>query len=119
MFDKDADKRLDELAKISASLQRRAWRLNIEIPKEWWENDYDMQIERGARPDQLEFVGRVWLSDEGQERLNFRIQEAEAKLEDARLERRQKRFAFYSMIFSLLFGLTGWIVGLYALFTRQ
>jgi hypothetical protein len=118
MLDKEADKRLDALASVSASLQRRAWRLNIEIPKDWWENDDDMQIERGTRPDQLEFVRRVWLTDEGQDRLKFRIQEAEDKLEDARLERRHKRFVFYQMIFALLFGLTGWIAGLYALFTR-
>jgi hypothetical protein len=119
MFNKEADKRLDDLHKLSASLQRRAWRLNIEIPKEWWENDDDWQIERGTRPDQLEFVRRTWLIDEGQERLKFLIQKAEEKIEDERLERRQKRLAFYQVIFSLLFGLTGWILGLYALFTRK
>jgi hypothetical protein len=119
MLDKEADKRLDDLHKLSATLQRRAWRLNIEIPKEWWENDYDMQIESGARPDQLEFVGRVWLTDEGQERLKFLIQNAEEKIEDERLERRQKRLAFWQTIITLLFGLTGWLAGLYAMVFRR
>ena len=119
MSDKEYDKRIDALARTSASLERRAWRLNVDIPASWWENDDDLNIERGASPDQLEFIRRRWLTDEGQERLKFRIQEAEEQLENARLDRRHKRLAFYQMIFSLLFGLTGWIVGLIALITRS
>ncbi|HEU4873946.1 MAG TPA: hypothetical protein VFT44_12680 [Pyrinomonadaceae bacterium] len=33
MLDKEADKRLDELAKVSAALEFCAWRLNVEIPQ--------------------------------------------------------------------------------------
>jgi hypothetical protein len=78
-----------------------------------------MQIERGVRPEQLEFVRRTWLIDEGQERLKFLIQKAEEKVEDERLERRQKRLAFWQTIITLLFGLTGWLAGLYAMVFRQ
>jgi hypothetical protein len=119
MNDKEAEKRLDALARASASLERRAWRLNIEIPASWWENDDDLNIERGARPDQLEYVRRRWLTDEGQERLKFRIQEAEEKMEVEQLERRQKHLAFWQTIITLIFGLTGWLAGLYAMLFRR
>ena len=119
MLDVEADKRLDELQKISTSLERRAWRLNVEVSPEWWENDDDWQIERGTRPDQLDYVRRRWLTDESRERLKFLIQKAEEKMEDERRERRQKQISFWQTIITLIIGLTGWLAGLYAMVFRR
>lgn len=115
----DIEKQIRLRSYRSELLQRRAWELGIEIPKEWWTSDLDLHINNGVPPDQLELLTRHFLTEEGEARLKFLVQDAEEKREDLRLERRQKRLAFYQIIFSLLFGLTGWILGLYALFTRK
>ena len=115
----ELDKQIRIRCRDSELLQRRAWKLGVEIPKAWWTSDVDIHIEDGVPPDQIEYLTRYFLTEEGEARLRFLIQEAEEKREDVRLDRRQKRLAFYQVIFSLLFGLTGWILGLYALFTRK
>ncbi len=101
-------------------LKRRAWRLGIEVPNHptWWADDFAENIEAGVGVDQLEYAGNHWLTEEGKARLSFQIYEAEIRKEDARIERRNKRLAFYAQIVTMIVSLGGVLMGLIALLKR-
>jgi hypothetical protein len=101
-------------------LKLREWRLNVDIPNDphLWESDFDELVESGARPEQLELITHHWLSGEGKARLMARIEEAEIKKEDARIERRNKRLAFYAQIVAMIVSLGGVLMGIIALLKR-
>jgi hypothetical protein len=95
-------------------LLRRAWSLGLEVPNDptWWEDDFEENIESGASPQDLEFVGHRWLSAEGKLRLTFRIEEAEIKKQNADLDLHLKKITIRSQRVSIFVGVGGVLVGL-------
>ena len=110
----DRQKWLDNEWRETDRLKRKATRLGIDIPKtsEWWWNDSEINKEAGVSPQELELVTRYYLSEEAKARLEFLFEEAEDKKEDARLDRRYKRLAFYVQIVTMIGTLGGIAMGI-------
>lgn len=105
---------IDAECRETQRLQRRAWGLGIEVPNDprWWDDDTDINIEAGVGLEQLEFVIRHWLTEEGKARLTFLIDDAEFKKETAELDRHLKRVSINSQRISMIVGIGGVLVGL-------
>jgi hypothetical protein len=111
---KELEQRLDAEYQETQRLLRRAWSLGLDVPRDprWWEDDSEIHVEDGVRLDQLEFVTRSLLTEEGKARLAFLIDEAEIKKETAELDRHLKRVTINSQRISIMIALGGVLVGL-------
>jgi hypothetical protein len=105
---------IDAECRETQRLERRAWALGIEVANDprWWDDDTDINIEAGVGLEQLEFVIRHWLTEEGKARLTFLIEDAEIKKETAELDRHLKRVSINSQRISMIVGIGGVLVGL-------
>ena len=112
---KELHQRIDAEYRETQRLLRRAWSLGIDVPNDprWWDDDDEMNSEEGGvSPDQLDFVRRRWLTEEGKARVTFLIEDAEIKKETAELDRHLKRVTINSQRISMIVGIGGVLVGL-------
>jgi len=112
---KELHQRMDAECRETQYLLRCAWSLGIEVPSDsrCWDDDDEMNIEEGGVSiDQLDFVRRRWLTEEGKARLAFLIEDAVIKKETAELDRRLKRVTINSQRISIFVAIGGVLVGL-------